>query len=31
MTTTTPLPGGLRGFYENPTVPVASGTPRTLR
>ncbi|MFI0236237.1 class I SAM-dependent methyltransferase [Streptomyces sp. NPDC016845] len=32
MTTTPTLaPRGLRDFYENPAVPVASGTPRTLR
>ena len=31
-TTTTPSPRkGLRDFYEDPTVPVASGTPRSLR
>lgn len=32
MTTTMPPPlDGLRDFYENPAVPVASGAPRTLR
>ncbi|WP_328550495.1 class I SAM-dependent methyltransferase [Streptomyces sp. NBC_00366] len=31
MTTTSTLRPGLRDFYENPAVPVASGTPRTLR
>ncbi|MGW1544345.1 class I SAM-dependent methyltransferase [Streptomyces sp. NPDC002309] len=30
MTATAP-PGGLRDFYENPAVPVASGTARSLR
>ncbi|MGP4088738.1 class I SAM-dependent methyltransferase [Streptomyces sp. KR55] len=30
MTTTAP-PKDLRDFYENPAVPVASGTPRSLR
>ncbi|CCK30276.1 SAM-dependent methyltransferase [Streptomyces davaonensis JCM 4913] len=30
MTTTAP-PRNLRDFYENPAVPVASGTPRSLR
>ncbi|MDO0932856.1 methyltransferase domain-containing protein [Streptomyces sp. DG2A-72] len=30
-TTTTPPRTELRDFYENPAVPVASGTPRTLR
>ncbi|MBK3581694.1 class I SAM-dependent methyltransferase [Streptomyces sp. MBT65] len=31
MTTTTPHRHGLRDFYENPAVPVASGPARTLR
>ncbi|MBQ1088052.1 class I SAM-dependent methyltransferase [Streptomyces sp. B93] len=31
MTTTAPPRNGLRDFYENPAVPVASGTPRSLR
>jgi SAM-dependent methyltransferase len=31
MTTTAQLPKDLRDFYEDPTVPVASGTPRSLR
>lgn len=31
MTTTTPVRNGLRDFYEDPAVPVASGTPRSLR
>ena len=30
-TTTGPPPRDLRDFYENPAVPVASGTPRSLR
>ncbi|MZF86562.1 class I SAM-dependent methyltransferase [Streptomyces sp. SID5643] len=30
-TTTGPQPRDLRDFYENPAVPVASGTPRSLR
>ncbi|MFE1247321.1 class I SAM-dependent methyltransferase [Streptomyces sp. NPDC058735] len=29
--TTAPPPKDLRDFYENPAVPVASGTPRSLR
>jgi len=31
MTTVTPARGDLRDFYEDPAVPVASGTPRSLR
>ncbi|MGW6788230.1 class I SAM-dependent methyltransferase [Streptomyces chartreusis] len=31
MTTTAPPPKDLRDFYENPAVPVASGTPRSRR
>ncbi|GAA3070621.1 class I SAM-dependent methyltransferase [Streptomyces glomeratus] len=31
MTTTAPVRRGLRDFYEDPAVPVASGTPRSLR
>ncbi|MET9907470.1 class I SAM-dependent methyltransferase [Streptomyces sp. NPDC006476] len=31
MTTTAPRPKDLRDFYEDPSVPVASGTPRSLR
>ncbi|MFJ4789703.1 class I SAM-dependent methyltransferase [Streptomyces sp. NPDC088794] len=31
MTTTAALPRELRDFYENPSVPVASGTSRSLR
>ncbi|MET8950789.1 class I SAM-dependent methyltransferase [Streptomyces sp. NPDC004393] len=31
MTTTAPLRRGLRDFYEDPAVPVASGTARSLR
>jgi len=31
MTTTTPARRDLRDFYEDPSVPVASGTPRSLR
>ncbi|MET7568620.1 class I SAM-dependent methyltransferase [Streptomyces sp. NPDC005492] len=31
MTTTAPHQSGLRDFYENPAVPVASGPSRTLR
>lgn len=31
MTTTAQPPKDLRDFYEDPTVPVASGTPRSLR
>ncbi|MEV0633926.1 class I SAM-dependent methyltransferase [Streptomyces sp. NPDC050619] len=31
MTSTTQLPKDLRDFYENPAVPVASGTRRSLR
>lgn len=31
MTTTVRPPGGLRDFYENPAVPVASGNARSLR
>lgn len=30
-TTAPPRRGGLRDFYEDPAVPVASGTPRSLR
>ncbi|MFD4568653.1 class I SAM-dependent methyltransferase [Streptomyces sp. NPDC058467] len=30
-TSTTAVRGGLRDFYEDPAVPVASGTPRSLR
>lgn len=29
-TTASPPPAGLRDFYEDPSVPVASGTPRSL-
>ncbi|MFJ7969681.1 class I SAM-dependent methyltransferase [Streptomyces sp. NPDC096324] len=31
MTTTTPPPGELRDFYEDPAVPVASGAARSVR
>ncbi|MDH6215478.1 class I SAM-dependent methyltransferase [Streptomyces pseudovenezuelae] len=31
MTTTAPPPRDLRDFYEDPSVPVASGAPRSLR
>ncbi|MFJ5773201.1 methyltransferase domain-containing protein [Streptomyces sp. NPDC093094] len=31
MTATAPPPGDLRDFYENPAVPVASGSARSLR
>ncbi|MEU1559111.1 SAM-dependent methyltransferase, partial [Streptomyces mirabilis] len=31
VTTTAPARRGLRDFYEDPSVPVASGTPRSLR